>query len=370
MIDPLVASVIAWARPELAVTPRSVVETPNPSSAEWDDLTDVALRERITGMLWCAVDRGMPVSPVQRIEAATMAHDSMRSVVQLEATAQWILETLESADIDVRLIKGLATAHVIHPDASHRDSGDIDLLVLPADLARSASVLLDAGLEQEARWGDGAIGFAKELVFLSAPGVEIDLHQSLNFGERWRRLTPKLMANGLTVGGEDRLGPRFTTLNIEGLFVSAAVSACRSDGRISGLLDLAVLSHDPRLCPDRLREILDSAGLAPAILPVLDRASRLFVLGSDVVDAVVGARQSKFGSICARLEASETGARYLYSCLSGPPRIWAPGLHALALPDASHFEHEPSDQRGRVRRIAVQSSAILRSVRPSRSSAS
>ena len=361
MNETLVANVIAWAKPDLAAAALPAADAPNPSLEAWDELSSIAVGERITGLLWSAIEQGMPVTPLQRIEAATMAHDSMKSVVEIEATAQWVLETLEAASIDARLIKGLATAHVIHDDVSHRDSGDIDLLVLPDDLGRSASALLEAGLTQEARWGDGAIGFAKELVFLSENGVEIDLHQSLNFGQRWRRLTPVLMANGLTVGGDADFGPRFTTLNIEGLFVSAAVSACRSDGRISGLLDVAVLSHDRRLCPDRLQSMLDSEGLAPAILPVLDRASRFFVLGSGAVKAVVGARQSKIGSLCARLEASETGARYLYSCLSGPPRIWAPGLHALAMPDADHFEGQPSDQRGRVKRIAVQSSAILRS---------
>ncbi len=361
MNQALVANVVAWAKPDLATAAPPAADAPNPSSDEWDELTGIAVRERITGLLWSAIELGMPVTPLQRIEAATMAHDSMKSVVEIEATAQWVLEILRAASIDARLIKGLATAHVIHADISHRDSGDIDLLVLPDDLGRSASVLLDAGLTQEARWGDGANGFAKELVFLSPSGIEIDLHQSLNFGARWRRLTPALMANGLAVGAEHELGPEFTTLNIEGLFVSAAVSACRSDGRISGLLDVAVLSHDQRLCPNRLRAMLDSEVIAPAILPVLDRASRYFVLGDEAVDAVVGARQSKIGSFCARLEASETGARYLYSCLSGPPRSWFAGLHALAIPDADHFDGQPSDKRGRVKRLAVQSSAILRS---------
>jgi hypothetical protein len=357
----LVADMMGWAVPDLAVTLPPAGQGPL-IGTEWEQLTDAAVSDRIAGLLWKAIENGMAVTPLQRIGAATMAHDSMRAVVELEATAQWVIGELESAGIDVRLIKGLATAHAVHEDVRMRDSGDIDLLVLPRDLERSAEVLRGLGLRPSTRWGDGANSFTKELVFVSETHIEIDLHQSLNFGARWRRLTPRLMADGMVVDSGDEPGPRFCTLNLEGLFVNAAISACRSDGRISGLLDVAAISHDPRLEPDRLLQLLDAEHLAPAVAPVLDKASRYFVIGQVAHDAVGAARHTRRGVACARLEASETGARYLYSCLSGSPRQWIPGLRALARPDDAHFAGVSADQRVRISRLATQSRSLLRSV--------
>ncbi len=348
-------SVIGWAVPSYAASTRP--EAQRLDLRLWDNLLMAVVDQRVAGLLWAAIEAGMPVSPSQRIGAATMAHDAMRLAVSLEATAHWTLDVLVAAGVDARLIKGLASARAVHRSPELRDSGDVDLLVLPRDFDRAQTALTDAGLTTELRWGAGAAGFAKEQLFTSPLGIEIDLHQSLNYGGRWRRLTPLLLENGVRVPPTAD-APGFTTLNIEGLFVSAAISASRSDGRLGGLLDLAAISHDPRLDPDRLRNLLDSVGLGPALAPVLSKASRYFDIADAAADAVRLGRSTAVHRACARVEAGESGARYLYSCLSGSPRQWVPGLRALAFPDPIHFENDPRPG-GRAQRAAKQSLRLL-----------
>ncbi len=349
-------SVIAWAVPTLAAAGARPASQPL-ESARWTSLLSTVVDQRVAGLLWSAIEAGMPVTPTQRIGAATMAHDAMKIAVSLEATAQWTLDVLAAEGIDARLIKGLASARAVHHSPELRDSGDVDLLVAPDDFDRAQVALTDAGLSSEIRWGAGAAGFAKEQLFVSRLGVEIDLHQSLNYGGRWRRLTPLLTDNGIRVpAAAHTLG--FTTLNIEGLFVSAAISASRSDGRVGGLLDVAAISHDPRLDPARLRSLLDSVGLGPALAPVLVKASHYFAVADAAAEAVGAGRAGVVHRACARVEASESGARYVYSCLSGRPRQWAPGLRALAFPDASHFANDPRPG-GRVQRAARQTVRLL-----------
>ena len=358
MNDGLFRSVIAWASPSVA---GSDVERPSCvlDAGAWNDLTSMAVDQRVIGLLWHAIEAGMPVTPLQRVGAATMAHDSMLNVVALEATAQWAVDLLSDAGIDVRLIKGLATAHTVHTNPRLRDSGDVDLLVLPAQFVAAQLVMAAAGLPTEVRWGSGATGFLKEQVFVTDDGIEIDLHQSLNFGERWRRLTPLLMRNGLRVATDaGSPGPTFSTLSIEGLFVSAAISASRSDARMSGFLDVAAISRDERLDSARLTALVDAVGLGPAIVPVLERVGRYFSIGEPATDTIARSRSSVLDVACSRIEQSENGARYLYSCLSGPARQWGPGLRALLLPDQAHFECDPR-RGGRVRRLASQSVAML-----------
>lgn len=348
-------SVIAWAVPPLAAS--AYLDTQPLDPHHWNHLLSAVVDQRIAGLLWAAIEAGMPVTPSQRIGAATMAHDAMRIAVSLEATAHWTLDALQAAGIDARLIKGLASARAVHRSPELRDSGDVDLLVLPRDFDRAQTALTEAGLTTELRWGAGAAGFAKEQLFTTPLGIEIDLHQSLNYGGRWRRLTPLLLENGVRVPATVD-APGFTTLNIEGLFVSAAISASRSDGRIGGLLDLAAVSHDPRLDPDRLGDLLDSVGLGPALAPVLAKASRYFDIADAAADAVRLGRATVVHRACARIETSESGARYLYSCFSGSPRQWAPGLRALAFPDAIHFENDPRPG-GRAKRAAKQTLRLL-----------
>lgn len=351
-VDP-VTSMLTWAVPDLAADIRL-----NGSPLEdgpWNELVDFVEADRVVGLLWLAIENGMPVSVSQRMVAASMAHDALVNSVELDAVARWSVQVLADHGIDARIIKGLATAYAVHVVRERRDTGDVDLLVDPADFAKAREVLLSAGLAIDVRWGPGAVHFTKEEVFLTASGVEIDLHQSLSYGQRWRRMTSRLMEDGLPLdpSGEVR------TLNIESLLISAAISARGSDGRMSGLLDVAAISRDPRLDSARLVDLLASTGIGPLIAPVFARAARWFLVDPAVVDLVNRAQAGRVAGLACRLESSESGARFLYSCLTGPPRTWRPGLSALFFPDDEHFGSDENPVTG-TRRIARQLAAVAR----------
>ncbi|MFT7597846.1 MAG: hypothetical protein ACI8TP_000766 [Acidimicrobiales bacterium] len=358
--EPVVAAMLAFGRPDIALRPPSSDAICLPTN-DWQLLLSRVEQQRVSGTLWAAIENGFPVTPLQRVEAAQLHHESMTMLVKLEATALWLVGLLRDADVDARIIKGLATAHIVHPTPEHRASGDVDLLVSPDQFRTALAALTRAGVRRQGSWGEGADSFAKEVVFIS-DDIEIDLHQSLAFGARWRRATASLMANGLDLPFIIK-GQPVKTLSIEGLFISACVSAARGDGRLSGLVDIATLSHRPDLDLIRVRQLLEREGLAPMIEPVLQLTSRHLKINPQVLHIVQTSLAGRHHRLFSRLERSDGGARYLYSCLSGTPRSWPEGLRTLLVPDDAYFESEGRSKSSNWRRVADRTSEMF--LRPS-----
>jgi hypothetical protein len=212
--------------------------------AQWAALMAVAVDERLVGLLVVAVQTGvLQVTPEQRRAAEDRHVAAMAHVLRLERTLVEVAGALAGAGIDVRLLKGSATAHLDYPDPALRPFADIDLLVPGRDLEAAVAVLARRGFtprQREPRPGFAA-RFGKGVALVDPAGTELDLHRTLAHG-----------SYGITIDlaelwrGSDRLplGPRsIPVLDAPSRLLHAAIHGVLGSrpARVLPLRDLAQL---------------------------------------------------------------------------------------------------------------------------------
>lgn len=243
---PLVRAVAAHG---LAGT--SLVLPPGPlEDAEWEDLLHQAGRRRLIGLLAaCVADGTLEVTPSQLV-AVDVAHSSaMTRALDIEVAALHAVEVLEQAGLGVRVLKGLAVAHVDMPDPSQREFSDADLLVEPGAFRRAIDVLTTSGLRRdlpERRAGFDE-RFGKDATLYGRGGVEIDLHRTLALGAFGLALAPSTLwdeGEPFPLGGCE-----LRALRPEARLVHACYSAILADRvpRMATLRDIAQLAARPEL---------------------------------------------------------------------------------------------------------------------------
>lgn len=102
----------------------------------------------------------------------------MTTVVAIEDVGLRAYDVLDSGGVDVRVTKGLATAHLDYSNPALRQFGDADLLVRPTHFDKALQLLAEADILQKfplrgGRWE------VQHSVPLNAGGLEIDLHHRL-----------------------------------------------------------------------------------------------------------------------------------------------------------------------------------------------
>jgi hypothetical protein len=119
--------------------------------------------------------------------------------VQLDALLTCVVAVLGDADIDVRVLKGVAVATLDEPDPAWRSYGDVDVLV-PADkLLAAVDALRTLGLVPltapvSRRW---ARDHAKSITLVNSAGQQVDVHRRLATGPLGARVSsPALFASG------------------------------------------------------------------------------------------------------------------------------------------------------------------------------
>jgi hypothetical protein len=175
---------LAVAAHGLAGTTRTLPGAPLPDG-EWVPFFRAVLSERLTGLLAAAVEsEDMPTTPSQR-DAVEDAHvQAMARTLVLERVMLETVDTLSAQNIDVRLLKGSAFAHLDYPDPALRPCGDVDLLLRGGQFDVAVRGLEATGLRRvqvEPRPGF-ASRFGKGVTLRSADGIEIDLHRTLAHG--------------------------------------------------------------------------------------------------------------------------------------------------------------------------------------------
>lgn len=158
-----------------------------PLSAE---VISLANTHRVQGLLWSAIEGGAITGEEALIERASEALlAGLRTCLISEETAVLALTALGSAGVDMRVLKGIAIAHLDHCDPAERLFGDADILIRRADYNRALAALAAAGFQRAEppvrSWWEHRFGKA---VVLDAPaGGELDLHLAITggyFGER------------------------------------------------------------------------------------------------------------------------------------------------------------------------------------------
>ena len=144
----------------------------------------LAQQHRVVGLLAAAVDQGMNVASEcgPAIREAHIA--AVRTSLLCEETAVLSARALAAHNIDFRILKGVAAAHLDFPDPALRQCGDTDVMVPRAALAAALAALAAAGFtrpEPPVRpWWERRFG--KAVVLIAPNGGELDLHLTLTGG--------------------------------------------------------------------------------------------------------------------------------------------------------------------------------------------
>lgn len=219
---------------------RSSLEGGRPITAE---VVYAAVRHRVQGLLWDAIESGAVSCPDEVTATARDAYvAALRSCLAIEELAVGALDVLGDAGVSVRVLKGVAIAHLDHDDPARRIFGDVDLLVRRDQHGRALAALMDAGLsraEPPVRlWWERRFG--KAVLLRSASGGELDLHLRLTGGYFGEQIDHGALWDD--AGEPFRLGGRpAAALDREGRLLHACLHAVL--GGDSGLRTLHDIGH-------------------------------------------------------------------------------------------------------------------------------
>lgn len=156
-----------------------------PDPNEWAAVRDEVARNGLIGLLASACQDGaVALAPGQLDDLRALQQSAAASALRIEAVALRVIERLETEGIPVRLLKGLASAHLDYPDPGWREFGDADLLVQAEDFDRAVAVLVADGHSRdlvERRPGFDR-RFGKGVTIYGPDQVELDLHRTFTSG--------------------------------------------------------------------------------------------------------------------------------------------------------------------------------------------
>lgn len=211
---------------------------------DWERLWALAHLHEVVPLVGASIVGlgGESVPSGWRERAVRRRHVTLRINAHLAETLIDILDGLEAAGVEAMPVKGLVLAEGLYGDVAARPCADLDVLVRPADLARSGDVLRAIGFGQRAlprykalvhefhepAWGRGE----------GPEHVRLELHWAL-----WADSERRLGTDGLwdrSVTGS-LLGHPVRTLSIEDTLLHLAIHRTRSALRLRWLVDVAEL---------------------------------------------------------------------------------------------------------------------------------
>lgn len=218
------------------------------SDDEWRTMLVDARRHRLTGLVTAAVTDGLLPATAEQRRLATQVHASLMAwALRLEFDLLQVVDLLDPAGVDLRVIKGPAVAHLDYPDPALRPYGDIDILVRASDIDTTVDVLTTAGFrrEQPEPRPNFDRRFSKGATFRSPRQFDVDVHRTFVDGS-WGLLTiledvwqehDKLALAGRTV--KALIGPV--------RFMNACYHAALGNWppRLASLRDVAQMALDP-----------------------------------------------------------------------------------------------------------------------------
>ena len=324
---------------------------------EFDQLLHDARSQRLTGLLWAAVQSGMLPVTDEQVERTEWLHvETLAGVLSLERFMLDTVGELDRAGIPVRALKGPVLAHLDYPEPAWRTFGDVDLLVQGDDFDRATEVIIARGHRRrhpEPRPGFDR-RFSKGTSFLTEDGLELDLHRTFTMGP----LGVRLRLDELWARSEAfRMGGRqLHALPAEERFVHACYHAVLGEAtpRLVPLRDIAQLALTRSLDLERVHHLIRTSGGEAVVsravrhawhdLRIADVLSLSAWAEAYRTDPRQAAELAVYGSHSSYARKSVASIRALPT--------WhdkASFVHALVLPDRSYLGTRHSGHLGRLR---------------------
>ncbi len=330
-----------------------------PEGDDWDGFLANLIDERAVPIVANALEQELLTGTRAQRDALDGAHEAaMRACVGLEQATLDVVETLGSAGVDLRLLKGPAVAHLDYPDPSWRAFGDVDVLVRSDHYDVAVTTLTNAGgyrRSAEVRPGFDR-RFGKGVCMVLPDGVQVDVHRTLASGPF-----------GLTIDldelfdGEDTVsfgGESIPVLSREHRLAHACFHAALGDPtpRVVALRDIAqlVLTTDvdidaTRAACTRWRAGLVMAHAVGAAWKTLDLASTPL---SEWATAYSGDRFER-RSLAAYLGPDRSYARQMIAAVPAVPGWTAKAAYvrALLFVDVGYGQRHGGGVGRRLRRV-------------------
>lgn len=276
----LLTACLIW--PDSAVRRARIAEAAA-ATQSWDRLVRLAERHRVLGLVHHGVtSAGLTLPPETARYLAMRAQSVGLDELRMAGEAVRLVRLVESAGIKVRVLKGAAVAMLAFGRLGLRFNHDIDILVAPADVARTAEILGAAGYRrtepaadvpeaQLRRW----LRDRKDMAYRhETSGTLVELH--------WRLFdNPHLLPQLGKTGAQHvdlSAGQSFDTLSDEDLPIYLCMhGAQHAWARLKWLADFgAWLSARPPAAIDAFYARSRSMGAHRATAPALSLCHELF----------------------------------------------------------------------------------------------
>lgn len=150
-----------------------------------EQLVEWSTAHHLTGVTLAAIEAEVVSLPTDMLTSLRTLHtDRLRAAIEIEAALLDVLDVLDTAHIDYRVIKGLPAAHLDYDDPGLRDFVDADILVPRSSLLDAVAALGAAGTRRSvaslAAWWERRFARAVELHTIG--GLDVDLHAALAVG--------------------------------------------------------------------------------------------------------------------------------------------------------------------------------------------
>jgi putative nucleotidyltransferase-like protein len=335
--------------------------------ATWAELLSAARHHRVTGELLAAVGDGCLQATDPQVRQARATHRSaLLRVLSLERELVALVDLLAGSDIQTRVLKGSAFAHLDYSNPSLRSFIDIDLLVRPDDFDSAVRLLTAAGFVRtlaEPRPGFDR-RFDKGTTLRSPAGYELDLHRTFVLGPWGVRVDVDSLWDE---GEEFAIGTRtIRGLSRPNRFLQACYHAALGDWplRLGSMRDVAEML--PAVEPDAetiVRRVAEW-GVDAVVAAAVSDTHRLLGLAStgELLGWARGFVPSRRDEAWLALHTHEDktfAAQALATLRALPLRDRAAYLHALLLPDVRYTA-------GRHRSAVARYQFALREVRRGR----
>ncbi len=218
-------------------------------SPAWASLLRAVRDQRLIGYLASAVEAGdMVVTDEQRDEVFAQHLESCVRAVRLDRILLDLADQLLAGGIDLVVLKGTASAHLLYPDPAMRVFADNDLLFRTEQFDRALQILQGMGYVRPVAppRPDFDRRFAKGATLKGPEGDEVDTHRNLVFGTFGFRIDlDELFDSSVTF---ELGGRRLRALGPETRFLHACYHAALGDPdpRYSSIRDIAqMLAYSP-----------------------------------------------------------------------------------------------------------------------------
>lgn len=279
---------LAAATHGLELRPSPPVSRP-PGTEEWPQVMQEVGRHGLVGLLAAAYEDGVVALTDEQAQELADAHlAAAERALDIEDGFLEALDLLTRLGVPLRVLKGVASAHLDYPEPARRTFEDVDLLIRSADFERVVGALAAAGYPRELP--ERRVGwdrrFGKDVTVFGPRSVQLDLHRTFAAGafglrqqldDLWDDSSPFVLG-GRTVHAlvpEDRL--------LHACF--AAVFGSRTP-RVAHLRDLAQLLARPDLDADLVIRRAIRWRCVPVLAAALDAARR--ILGGLPPSPIVG----------------------------------------------------------------------------------